>query len=41
MKYEKPEVVVLASALAAVKGTDKGILSADSQPSNPVYEADE
>jgi hypothetical protein len=41
MKYEKPEIVLLASALTAVQGTDKGIDSFDHEPSNPAYVADE
>lgn len=41
MKYEKPEIVVLASALDAVKSTVKGAGSHDILPSNPAYEADE
>ena len=41
MKYEKPQLVALASALSAVQGTDKGIDSVDHEPSNPAYVADE
>jgi hypothetical protein len=41
MKYEKPEIVLLPSALTAVQGTDKGIDSVDHEPSNPAYVADE
>lgn len=47
MKYEKPEVFVLAGALTAIQSGDKGIhLVSDRNPKNPVetngaYEADE
>jgi hypothetical protein len=42
MKYEKPEVVLLASAVHAVQGTGKNGQSGDGPfPTNPAYEADE
>jgi hypothetical protein len=41
MKYEKPEMTLVTSAVKAVKGTAKGMGSADVLPSNPAYEADE
>jgi hypothetical protein len=41
MKYEKPEVVILTSALEAVKSTAKGTGGHDILPSNAAYEADE
>jgi hypothetical protein len=42
MKYEKPEVVVVAPALDAIEGgMDKGIGSSDSLPTDPAYAADE
>jgi hypothetical protein len=43
MKYEKPEVVVLAKAVNAIQGVHKGGTTVDSQPigTTPAYEADE
>jgi hypothetical protein len=49
MKYEKPEVVVFGSAVETIRGCEKGIMKADSNPSCPdtlhtvvaAYEADE
>lgn len=41
MRYQKPEVVILATALEAIKGTVKGSGGHDVIPSNPAYEADE
>jgi len=41
MKYQKPQVVPIANALVAIKGTVKGAASQDVIPSNPAYEADE
>jgi len=47
MKYEKPEVAVIAAALKAIESGNKSIhLVADRDPKNPVasngaYEADE
>lgn len=41
MRYEKPQITLVASAADAVKDTNKGMGSADFLPSNPAYEADE
>jgi hypothetical protein len=41
MRYQKPEVVPLATAFEAIKGTVKGSGGQDVIPSNPAYEADE
>ena len=42
MKYEKPQVVVLASAIKAVQGIQKNGRPMDSlQPTVAAYEADE
>jgi hypothetical protein len=44
MNYEKPEVVMLGSALTAVQGSGKGSNTKDNGQSThtpPAYEADE
>ncbi|MFZ0579775.1 MAG: hypothetical protein WAN72_18865 [Candidatus Acidiferrales bacterium] len=45
MKYEKPEVLVLASANAAIQKGGKGMIPVPDQPNlqetNGAYEADE
>ena len=46
MKYEKPEVVMSGSALAAIQGIGKSLGQLDSvqeghRPSDAAYEADE
>jgi hypothetical protein len=43
MRYEKPEVVVLDTACAAIQGSGKNGQSVEinHQPTNPAYEADE
>jgi len=44
MKYEKPEIVFLGSALEAVQGAGKGSHTKDTGESThtpPAYEADE
>jgi hypothetical protein len=43
MKYEKPEVIVLASACAGIQSTTKVASSIDgsNRPSVTAYEADE
>ena len=44
MKYEKPEVVVLGSATAAILGGSKGVmapLDMHDKPTVGAYEADE
>jgi hypothetical protein len=45
MKYEKPEVVKLESAVAAIQSggvsKQKDALDSGHQPTNPAYEADE
>ncbi len=44
MKYEKPDVVVLGTALSAVQGSGKGAATQDlgqSSHTPPAYEADE
>jgi len=41
MKYEKPEVVVLDSAISAVQSTPKPSGGIDVLPSAPSYQSDE
>lgn len=43
MKYEKPEVLLLESAVAAIQASTKlsSDVDANPQPSIPAYEADE
>jgi hypothetical protein len=41
MKYEKPEIVDLASAIEAVQFIGKDGVSTDSEPSDPAYQSDE
>lgn len=46
MKYEKPEIVTMASAITAIQGTcEKNLTHQDncggSFPTTPAYEADE
>ena len=41
IKYHKPSIAFLATAVDAVKGTAKGLGGFDVIPSNPAYLADE
>jgi len=41
MKYEKPEIVDLASAIEAVQNIGKDGLSVDTELSDPAYQSDE
>jgi len=41
MKYEKPEVVVLAPAIEAVQYRGKGDSAFDGEPSDGAYRSDE
>jgi hypothetical protein len=42
MKYEKPEITVLASAVTVVQGSQKGVNPGDGNlPTIAAYEADE
>jgi hypothetical protein len=45
MKYDKPQIVLVASAVETIQSCAKGIVSADcgnsDQPTNGAYEADE
>ena len=41
MKYEKPEVVELASAIETVQGLGKGMGGFDTEPSDAAYQSDE
>ena len=41
MKYEKPAVVELASAIKAIQDSTKDGLLSDTEPSDPAYQSDE
>jgi len=41
VEYERPEVIVVGSAMVAVQGNDKHGGLQDVMPSTPAYEADE
>jgi hypothetical protein len=41
MKYEKPEIVDLASAIEAVQNIGKDGVSLDTELSDPTYQSDE